>query len=212
MVKKLLILIGVLCFSFSAAFAIDNTVQSNIMPLVTIDQKDHHVLRVRANPVHFPLNAEAKKTIVALKSTFVGLESPYGKPAGLAAPQIGVPLRIIIIQIPEEAKQKRQAVYDMLPPTVFINPSYTPYVDQGKYRDWEGCYSVPNKMGEVERYNTIDFSAYTEDGHLIHRIAKGFLARLLQHEIDHLNGKLYIDYYCDQCRFGNEKTILALRK
>ena len=118
--------------------------------------------------------------------------------------------RIIIIQIPPEAKQKRKEVFDTLRPTVFINPSYTPIVSDGTYKDWEGCYSVPDKLGEVNRYFEIELTAYTESGVKIHRIARGFLARLLQHEIDHLNGKLYIDYSCKDCRFGDQQSMLAL--
>ena len=191
MKKYIFIALTLLLNTTSPATIMQN---KNILPLVTIDQPNHSVLRNTAKPITFPLNAEAIKTIAELKATFASLKSPYGKPAGLAAPQIGIPLRMFIVQIPPEAKQKRHEVYDTLPPTVFMNPTYHPLLQQGKYSDIEGCYSVPNKTGEVSRYFTIDFTAYTESGKKIHRIAKGFLARLLQHETDHLNGIVFSDY------------------
>ncbi len=209
-------LLGIVCFVQCAVAASVSSVPINpdgrVMPLVTMDQAHHEVLREVAQPVTFPLDPMAKETISDLKKTFASLASPYGKPAGLAAPQIGISLRIIIIQIPPEAKQKRKEVFDTLPPTVFINPSYVPIKSAGQYKDWEGCYSVPNKTGEVNRYFAIKFTGYTEDGVKVQRTAKGFLARLLQHEIDHLNGTEYIDYHCSTCRFGDQEDMLKLSK
>jgi peptide deformylase len=208
MIKYLLLFI---CFLATTSYAASSMDGGKIMPIVTMDQPQHQVLREMAQPVTFPLNVETIATIENLKTTFASLASPYGKPAGLAAPQIGVSLRIFIVQVPPEAKQKRERVYDTLPPTIYINPSYVPVKKAGMYKDWEGCYSVPGKMGEVERYNEIKFTAYTVEGKKIHRIAKGFLARLLQHETDHLNGKDYTDYSCAGCRFGNEDVMLKVR-
>ena len=213
------IITGLILFVLLIYFACKNeapvylsqTLPGQVEPLVTIGQADHKVLRDAAEPVRFPLDTNTQQAIANLTETFDGLKSPYGKPAGLAAPQIGIPLRIIIIQIPPEAKQKRNAVYDTLPPTVYIDPSYVPMLLQGEYKDWEGCYSIPDEMGQVERYNAIIFTAYAEDGTKVRRIARGFLARLLQHEIDHLNGKLYIDYHCLGCHFGSETAMLKLK-
>lgn len=200
--------LSMLCI-IECAFAAP-TVEGKVMPIVTIDQPNHDVLKTVAQPVTFPLSQESEQTIADLKTTFTSLASPYGKPAGLAAPQIGVSQRIFIVQVPPEAKQKRQQVFDTVPPTIFINPSYTPVLSAGKYRDWEACYSVPGKMGEVDRYFEINFSASTEDGKQVHFTAKGFYARLLQHETDHLNGKDYLDYHCPDCRFGNESVMLKI--
>ncbi|MBX9705556.1 MAG: peptide deformylase [Gammaproteobacteria bacterium] len=203
-------LLSILCITQCACTA--PTVEGKVMPIVTIDQPNHDVLKTVAQPVTFPLSQESEQTIADLKATFMSLASPYGKPAGLAAPQIGVSQRIFIVQVPPEAKQKRQQVFDTIPPTIFINPSYIPVLSAGKYRDWEGCYSVPNKMGEVDRYFEIDFSAYTEDGKPVHFTAKGFYARLLQHETDHLNGKDYLDHPCKGCRFGDQDAMLKISK
>lgn len=202
--------LSMLCIIECACTA--SNVEGKIMPIVTVDQPHHEVLREIAKPVTFPLDQQSQQTIADLKTTFASLASPYGKPAGLAAPQIGISQRIFIVQIPPEAKQKRQEVFDTIPPTIFINASYTPVESAGKYRDWEGCYSVPGKMGEVDRYFEINFSAYTEEGKPVNFTAKGFYARVLQHETDHLNGKDYLDYHCPDCRFGNESVMLKIRQ
>src|SRR5579863_1679109 len=109
------------------------------MQLVTIDLAQHEVLRQIAAEVQFPLDVKTKKFIEELEIFFAELKSPFGKPAGLAAPQVGISQRIIIIQIPPEAKQLRKDVYDVLPPTVLINPIYTPILEDGECKDWEAC-------------------------------------------------------------------------
>lgn len=182
------------------------------MQLVTINIKNHEVLRQPAKEVIFPLDTKTKDFMHQMQEFFANLESPLGKPAGLAAPQVGIPLKIIIIQIPLEAKKIRKDVYDTLPPTFLLNPSYTPIDEEGKNKDWEGCYSVPDQMGEVHRYTMIRYEAYTPAGEKISGLAKGFLARLIQHEVGHLNGELYIDLLADDCRFGSNEEMLKLRK
>lgn len=181
------------------------------MELVTLDTKNHAVLRKRATEITFPLDDKTKQIIQDLKHFFAILESPFGKPAGLALPQVGLSLRIIIIQVPEEAKKIRKDVFDSLPPTVLINPSYT-LLSEHQNKDWEGCFSVPNRMGEIYRYSDIQYEGWTEEGKLIRSAAKGFLARLIQHEVAHLNGELYIDMHHPDCRIGPYAEMLAIRK
>lgn len=178
------------------------------MELVTIDLSHHEILKQRAKEVKFPLEAKTQKFIQEIREFLATLKNP----AGLAAPQVGVSLRIIIIQVPPEVKEIRKDVYDTLPPTVLINPFYTPIAKQSKNKDWEGCFSVPNKMGEVYRYNAIKYEAYTPDGKKITGVAKGFLARLIQHEVGHLNGELYIDLLSSDCRYGSQDEMLKIRK
>jgi peptide deformylase len=182
------------------------------MQLTTIDTEDHALLRTKAELITYPLSLEIKTFIQDLKTFFASLASPLGKPAGLAAPQVGKSLSIIIIQVPEEAKKVRKEVYDVLPPTVLINPRFTPLVEAGNSKDWEGCYSVPQKMGEVYRYQEIDYNAFDEMGNLISGRAKGFLARLIQHEVGHLNGELYTDLLTPDCRFGETGVMMKIRK
>lgn len=181
------------------------------MQLVTMDTPDHAILRKPAETVKFPLDEKTKNFINDFYAFLFDLKSPFSKPAGMAAPQVGVPKRIMIIQIPPEAKQIRKDVFDELPPTVLINPSYTP-ISQTKNKDWEACYSVPDCMGEVYRYDEIQYEAYTPDGEKISARAKGFLARLIQHETGHLNGELFIDLIEDGCRIGPLSEMLEIRR
>lgn len=108
--------------------------------------------------------------------------------AGLAAPQIGVNLQLVIFGagLPNPRYPDRPPV----PPTVLINPVITPLSDEEE-EDWEGCLSIPGMRGKVPRYSHIRYQGYTPYGDVIDREAKGFHARVVQHECDHLYGKLY---------------------
>jgi len=174
--------------------------------LITIDHPQADLLRHSAAPVSFPLSAEVKALVADMLQFVADNQS-----AGIAAPQCGHALRIIVLQILEIAKQYRPCVYDVLPPTVFINPSFTPVPKDGRYKDWEGCYSVPGKMGEVTRYHTICYNAMTPQGKPMRGTARGIFARVIQHETGHLNGELYTDLIDDDCRFGDIDTMRALR-
>lgn len=180
------------------------------LQLVTLDSPEHSVLRTPAKTIQFPLDSETQQFIQDLQIFFRDLKSPLGNPAGLAAPQVGRRLRIIIIQVPEAAKTKRKDVYDVVPPTVLINPAYTPVEAAGESKDWEGCFSVPDKMGEVYRYNEIHYTAYTVDGKPINATARGFLARLIQHEVGHLNAELYFDRLRPDCRFDSIEKVMKI--
>lgn len=182
------------------------------MQFVTNDMPDHEVLRNRTKDLQFPLDPKINKFIEEFKYFFADMKSPYGKPAGLAAPQVGHSLRIMIIQVPEEAKAIRKDVFEVLPPTVLINPFYEPIVAEGKNKDWEGCYSVPDKMGEVYRYTAINYQAFLPNGEKFAGLARGFLARLFQHETGHLNGELYTDLIGSDCRFGSIEEMMPIRK
>ncbi len=98
-----------------------------------------------------------------------------------------------------------------MPLTVLLNPGYTPITTAGKTKDWEACYSVPDKMGEVYRYTEIDFHGFTETGERIQRSARGLLARIIQHEVGHINGELYTNLF-PQCRFVSEEYMWIIRK
>lgn len=216
MKKIFLSVILLFLYKIGFCYALTNSNKGNNMKytvrLVTIEEDDHNILLKSATSVVFPLNSKQKKFISTLQKFFHNLKSPLGKPAGLAAPQIGYPFKIVIIKIPPEAKEKRKYVYDTLSPKILINPVYTPILNAGQIKDWEGCFSIPNKIGEVYRYNEIHCEAYTLEGKKISVHAKGFLARLIQHEIDHLNGKLYIDYLCNDCRFVSTSEALNIMK
>ena len=135
-----------------------------------------------------------------------------GDPSGLAATQVGYSWRAAFIQMPEDTKKYRKDACDVIPLTVLINPVYEPIVEDGKVKDWEACYSVPDMMGEVYRYKTIHCSWYDLEGNKHERIARGFLARLLQHEIGHLNAEVYVDLIEPDCRFGPMDEMEKLYK
>jgi peptide deformylase len=77
--------------------------------------------------------------------------------------------------------------------TIWINPSYES-VGEDKQEDYEACFSVLEVAGPVKRYKKIRYKAFTMDGEPVEGLAEGYLARLIQHETDHINGTLYIDY------------------
>ena len=105
---------------------------------------------------------------------------------GLAANQIAIKQRIIIIEVNHNPRYPDKA---MIPLMVLINPMITP-IDNTMETDIEGCLSVPDVRAEVWRYKTIKFQAYDELGNPFSAIVDNFLARIIQHEIDHLNGIL----------------------
>ncbi len=181
-----------------------------MMKLVTIDQPNHQVLRQPAQTVHFPLS-KTIQTIIQDMEHFI-LNDLEGKPAGLAATQVDHPWRIAYIQVPEDVQKVRQDAYDVVPLTVLINPAYEPILEEGKTKDWEACYSVPGMMGEVYRYRTIRCHWFDQNGNRQETLAKGFLARLLQHEIGHLNAEVYVDLIGPDCRFGSIEEMSVLRK
>jgi len=108
---------------------------------------------------------------------------------GIAAPQIGVNLKIAIIEIPETNRYGQKI---SLPLTVFINPEIK-ILSNELQGFWEGCLSVPGLRGYVERPSEIQVSYMDEFGRQKEIIANGFLATVLQHELDHLDGIIYID-------------------
>lgn len=149
------------------------------------------VLRTPAEAVTFPLNEETRKVIQHLEEKY-DLEENC---AGLAAPQIGYNTRVIVFAVEpdEEIKSLRPDLSDTMPKSIWINPSYIP-LSEDKTVDWEACFSVNDLAGRIPRFTEISYEAWTVNGKKIQGKAKGFLARLIQHEIDHLNGNLFIDY------------------
>jgi peptide deformylase len=118
--------------------------------------------------------------------------------AGLAAPQIGVGLRVVIFGF--EANP-RYPEADMVPFTVLINPTLTPLgdiMDEG----WEGCLSVPGMRGLVPRYRHLRYTGVDAAGAPIDRTVSDFHARVVQHEVDHLDGILYPRRIRDLTQFG----------
>ena len=107
--------------------------------------------------------------------------------AGLAAPQIGVDLQVVIFGFEQN---ERYPEAPAVPQTVLINPVIHP-LSHDMEEGWEGCLSVPGLRGLVERPAHIRYRGFDHEGHAIDRVAKGFHARVVQHECDHLDGLLY---------------------
>lgn len=120
------------------------------------------------------------------------------KGAGLAAPQIGVDLALVIFGF---TQNERYPDAPPVPETVLINPSIEPLSDDEE-EGWEGCLSVPGLRGVVPRFARIRYRGFDPTGATIDREAEGFHARVVQHECDHLIGKLYPMRVRDFSRFG----------
>jgi len=119
--------------------------------------------------------------------------------AGLAAPQIGVDLQVVIFGSDE--RNPRYPDRPLVPRTVLVNPTITP-LGQDEESDWEGCLSVPGLRGVVPRWARIRYSGWDAFGDPIDRTVDGFHARVVQHECDHLWGKLYPMRMRDFSQFG----------
>lgn len=119
--------------------------------------------------------------------------------AGLAAPQIGVDLQVVIFGSTEP--NRRYPDRPLVPPTVLVNPVITP-LGEDEEEDWEGCLSVPGLRGKVPRWLHIRYSGFDAYGSPIDRVVEGFHARVVQHECDHLMGKLYPMRVRDFSLFG----------
>ena len=118
--------------------------------------------------------------------------------AGLAAPQIGVDLQLVIFGF---SNNDRYPDAPPVPQTVLINPTITPLTETEE-EDWEGCLSVPGLRGMVPRFTRIRYSGFDAKGVAIEREVEGFHARVVQHECDHLIGRLYPTRMRDLRRLG----------
>ena len=124
--------------------------------------------------------------------------------AGIAAPQIGVDLQLVIFG--SNDRNPRYPDRPLVPPTVLVNPVITP-LSAEEESDWEGCLSVPGLRGLVPRFSRIRYQGFDEFGKVIDREAEGFHARVVQHECDHLWGKLYPMRVRDFTQFGYTEVL-----
>lgn len=123
--------------------------------------------------------------------------------AGLAAPQIGVDLRVVIFGV---EGNPRYPEAEAVPFTVLVNPVLTPLTTEEE-EGWEGCLSVPGLRGVVPRIRRLRYSGWDERGNRIEREAEGFHARVVQHECDHLDGILYPMRVRDMRLFGFQDVL-----
>jgi peptide deformylase len=147
----------------------------------------HESLRERSKRVG-PITADVKRLIEDMKSATLDWEASREHEVGvaLAAVQINKLQRIVVIR--EDFNDKNNKNFD-----VFINPKIVKY-EGDIIEDFEGCLSIRDVYGRVPRHTKVRVSAINEEGQEIRIKAEGFLARVFQHEIDHTNGKLFVDY------------------
>ena len=124
--------------------------------------------------------------------------------AGLAAPQIGVDLQVVIFG--SNDRNPRYPDRPIVPPTVLCNPVITP-LGEAEESDWEGCLSVPGLRGLVPRWSHIRYTGFDQYGDAIDCTVDGFHARVVQHECDHLWGKLYPMRMRDFSQFGYTEVL-----
>ena len=123
--------------------------------------------------------------------------------AGIAAPQIGVSARVVIFELKDNPRYPHVAP---VPYTVLVNPLVTPLTaeqDEG----WEGCLSVPGMRGLVPRFRRVRYRGFDPQGSPIDRTVEGFHARVVQHEVDHLDGILFPQRVRDLRNFGFEDAL-----
>ena len=164
------------------------------MALLKIARMGHPVLLRRAGAVDAPTAPAIRQLIDDMIET---MEDANG--VGLAAPQVYVPLRLFVYKVPETRSEGEADP----PRTVaaLINPTIEPLDDERVLRH-EGCLSIPGLAGDVPRYRRVRFSGLDADGAPVSGEASGFLANVLQHEYDHLDGILYPMRMIDLSRLG----------
>lgn len=154
---------------------------------------DERLLRI-AQPVQAFDTPELHQLVADMQETMAAVNG-----AGLAAPQIGVDLRLVIFG--SGAINPRYPQYEPIPKTILINPVITP-LGAEEEEGWEGCLSVPGMRGVVPRWARVRYQGFDLQGQAIDRTVDGFHARVVQHECDHLDGKLYPMRIRDFSRFG----------
>ena len=153
-----------------------------------------------------PVRAFATPTLQALIADLVDTMAAAGG-VGLAAPQIGVGLQVVIFGFDRSARYPEA---EPVPRTVLVNPVIEP-VGSAETEDWEGCLSVPGLRGRVPRWERIRYRGCDADGQPIDRYVTGFHARVVQHECDHLSGRLYPMRMRDLSRFGFTDVLFPER-
>ncbi len=175
------------------------------MAILKIALMGHPVLRRTAQPVPNPAAPEHRELIDDMRQTMVDATG-----VGLAAPQVFAGRRIIMFCAPASRAGTGSKTETEIPETVLINPEIEPFSDEVAL-GWEGCLSLPRLRGLVPRWRHIGYRGYSPDGTLIECEAFGFLARVIQHELDHLNGILYLDRIIDSRLITYEEEMADFR-
>jgi len=152
--------------------------------IIEIAQLGAKVLRLQAEPIADLNSSETQQIIKKLQDTLATTEG-----VGIAAPQISMSKQVIIIA---SRPTLRYPQAPLMEPTVMINPSFTA-LSEVKEKDWEGCLSIPGIRARVPRYKKIQVKYLDHLGTVIDIVLEDFVARVFQHEFDHLLGKVYLD-------------------
>ena len=170
------------------------------MSILKIAKLGHPVLLKKTKEITEFSSDSLKKIIYDMSETMIDY-----KGIGLAAPQVHLSKKIIIFRNPDIEEKSKIHI------TPLINPIFEPLSEE-KEDDWEGCLSIPGMQGLVRRYKKISYSGYDIDGNKITNNVEGLHARVIQHEVDHLNGVLYTERLADKKAFGFEREIIEFWK
>jgi peptide deformylase len=168
------------------------------MALRPVLKMGHPLLRQVAAPVAELATPELRALVADMDETMRALNG-----AGIAAPQIGVSLRVVIFELKDNPRYPHIAP---VPYTVLVNPVLTPLGPEEE-DGWEGCLSVPGMRGLVPRYRRLRYGGFSLEGTPIDRTVEGFHARVVQHEVDHLDGILFPQRIRDMRAFGFEDAL-----
>jgi len=158
----------------------------------------HPLLRQVASPVASFESGDLAGLVADMDDTMRALNG-----AGIAAPQIGVSLRVVIFEVTENPRYPHVTP---VPYTVLINPTIIA-LDDAEEEGWEGCLSVPGMRGLVPRARRVRYQGFDLSGAPIDRTVEGFHARVVQHEVDHLDGILYPQRVRNLKDFGFEDAL-----
>lgn len=158
----------------------------------------HPLLRRVADPVSEFDSAELDALVTDMLDTMAAKNG-----AGLAAPQIGISLRVVIFGL---ERNPRYPDAEPVPLTILVNPLIEPLSEE-TIDGWEGCLSVPGLRGKARRFKHIRYTGFDAKGNRIERVVEDFHARVVQHECDHLDGILYPQRMHDMTEFGFQDEL-----
>ena len=170
------------------------------MSILKIARLGHPGLLQKCKPIKDITSVRVKKIIHDMTETMLD-----AKGIGLAAPQVHINKQIIIFRNPEDDIEKQIRI------TALINPSISK-INSKTDNKWEGCLSIPGMQGLVRRFKKIKYSGFDLDGKVIENEVESLHARVVQHEVDHLNGILYTSRLANKNAFGFEKEITTYWK
>ncbi len=160
------------------------------MSILKVARMGHPVLRARAKPLD-PADITSSRIQQLIDDMFETMQEYQG--VGLAAPQVHEGVRLFVAGFaPRRDDDDEDDEDGGVPLMALINPEIT-VVGRGVQDDWEGCLSIPDVRGRVTRAQEITVKAYDRRGRRVQMDARGFTARVIQHETDHLDGVLFLD-------------------